>query len=118
MTSPIGTTQIVPVIAQAHQTIRAPANPNAGAADKFEAMAISQMLKPIFATIGKADAPFGAGSTARAFQPFLIDAIAKSMEARGGLGLAPMIEAAISAQSAKGGTGTAVQANHKPGGLK
>lgn len=118
MTSPIGPSRFVPVIAQPHQTIRAPANANAGAAAKFEAMAISQMLKPIFATMGKADAPFGAGSTARAFQPFLIDAIAKSMEARGGLGLAPMIEAAISAQSAKGGTGTAVPAKHKSGVLK
>lgn len=89
----------VPVIAQPSRVIAAPANATAQAAQKFEAMAIAQFLKPMFASMGKADAPFGAGSTGRTFQPFLIDAIAKSMEARGGLGLAPMIERAMTAEA-------------------
>lgn len=62
------------------------------AAEKFETMAISQFLKPMFETMGKADAPFGGGAAAKAFRPFMIDAIAKSVETRGGLGLAPMIK--------------------------
>ncbi|HEX7389219.1 MAG TPA: rod-binding protein [Acidiphilium sp.] len=86
---------------------------NAAAARKFEAMAIAQLLKPIFATMGKADPPFGGGAVTREFQPFMIRAIATSMEARGGLGLAPMIEQALSARTPaptdgsidKGGTG-------------
>lgn len=88
---------VTQVITQPPRTIRAPANLTAQAAQKFEAMAIAQFLKPMFASMGKADAPFGAGSTGRTFQPFLIQAIAKSMEARGGLGLAPMIRAAMAA---------------------
>jgi Rod binding domain-containing protein len=70
-------------------------------AQKFESMAIAQFLKPIFATMGKADAPFGGGSAEQQFQPFLIDAIAKSMEARGGLGLTPMITSTLAAETAK-----------------
>lgn len=77
---------------------------DAAAAHKFEAMAIAQLLKPIFATLGKADPPFGSGGAVRAFRPFLIEAIAKSMEARGGLGLAPMIEQALSAKAPTGET--------------
>jgi flagellar protein FlgJ len=51
--------------------------------------------------MGKADAPFGGGSAEKQFQPFLIDAIAKSMEARGGLGLTPMISASLAGHAAK-----------------
>lgn len=66
-------------------------------AQKFETMTIAQLLKPMFATMGKADPPFGGGAIERSFRPFLLDAIAKAMEARGGLGLAPMIETALAA---------------------
>lgn len=72
----------------------------AQAAQKFEAMAIAQMLKPIFASAGQAAPPFGGGMVEKSFKPFLIDAVAKEMEARGGLGLAPMIEHALAADRA------------------
>ncbi|MGC9269461.1 rod-binding protein [Acidiphilium sp.] len=106
MIAPFGSSSTVPSISQPPQTILASPNARAAAAQKFEAMAISQLLKPIFATMGKADAPFGGGSAARQFQPFLIDAIAKSMEARGGLGLTPMIESALDAETAKPAAGS------------
>lgn len=77
---------------------------DAAAAHKFEAMAIAQLLKPMFATLGKAEPPFGSGGASKEFRPFLIEAIAKSMEARGGLGLAPMIEQALSAKPPDGKT--------------
>lgn len=64
-------------------------------AKKFEAMAIGAMLTPMFKTLGKADAPFGAGSAEKEFRPFFISAIADAMEARGGIGLVPEIEAAM-----------------------
>lgn len=70
------------------------------AAQKFETMAIAQLLKPMFATMGKASPPFGGGAVERSFKPFLIDTIAREMEARGGFGLAPMIETALSAERA------------------
>lgn len=86
---------------------------NAVAAEKFEAMAIAQFLKPMFHDMGKADAPFGGGTTERQFQPFLIDAIAKSMEARGGLGLKPMIENAMAIDEA-GKANAAMPARLRP----
>jgi flagellar protein FlgJ len=61
-------------------------------AKSFETMVIGAMLTPMFKTIGKADAPFGAGSAEKEFQPFFISAVAKAMEARGGLGLSSEIE--------------------------
>lgn len=76
-------------------------------------MAIAQFLKPMFHDMGKADAPFGGGTTERQFQPFLIDAIAKSMEARGGLGLKPMIENAMAMDEA-GKANAAMPARLRP----
>ncbi len=71
------------------------------AAHHFEAMAIAQLLKPMFSSAGSAQAPFGGGTVEKSFRPFFIDAIAKSIEARGGLGLAPMIERALEAEQHK-----------------
>jgi Rod binding domain-containing protein len=97
-----GTILAVPTVpvSQAPKLIPTTSGSAAATADKFESMALAAFLKPIFATMGKADAPFGGGSVEKHFQPFLIDAIAKSMEARGGLGLKPMIESALAAPKA------------------
>jgi flagellar protein FlgJ len=72
------------------------------AAKKFEAMVIGAMLTPMFKTIDKASAPFGGGSVEKEFQPFFISAVAKAMEARGGLGLGPEIQSAMAAKSGAG----------------
>lgn len=74
---------------------------NADAA-KFEAMAIGQMLKPMFEGVAPPDAPFGGGAAETTWRPFLIDALAKQFEARGGLGLAPAIAQEMSATPAHG----------------
>lgn len=73
------------------------ANPAALAkqAKEFESMAISQMLKPMFDTVDTPDALFGGSPAEKTWQPFLLDAIAKQMEAGGGLGLANQIETAL-----------------------
>jgi flagellar protein FlgJ len=64
-------------------------------AKEFESMAISQMLAPMFDTVDTPDALFGGSPAEKTFQPFLLDAIAKQMEAGGGLGLADQIAAAL-----------------------
>ena len=64
-------------------------------AREFEAMAISQLLTPIFDTVDTPSPLFGGSSAEKTWQPFLLDAIAKQMEAGGGLGLASQIEAAL-----------------------
>jgi Rod binding domain-containing protein len=58
------------------------------AAQDFEAMALSQLLTPMFATVDTSGGPFGGGDGEQAFKPFLTDAIARQMSAHGGLGLA------------------------------
>ncbi len=58
------------------------------AAQDFEAMAVDQMLAPMFATIDQSKGPFGGGEAESAWRPMLITAMAKQIEARGGLGLA------------------------------
>lgn len=57
-------------------------------AKDFEAMAISQFLTPMFATIDTSAGPFGGGAGEAAMQPFLVDAIGKKIAASGGFGLA------------------------------
>lgn len=101
MTGPVVPAAILPARVQQPSLPQVPGGAGAAqkgssaAAQKFEAMAIAQFLKPMFASMGKADAPFGGGTVERQFKPFLINAIATSMEARGGLGLKPMIESAM-----------------------
>ncbi|HEY1935281.1 MAG TPA: rod-binding protein [Acetobacteraceae bacterium] len=73
-------------------------------AQDFEAMAIGQMLAPMFDTVDTAHGVFGGGSAEVAFKPMLVDAIARQMAAHGGLGLAgPIFDALLRAQEAGSG---------------
>lgn len=64
------------------------------ASDKFEQMAIDQMLQPLFATVDTDDL-FGGGAAEAMFKPMLVTEYATLMEQRGGIGLAPAIERAL-----------------------
>jgi len=65
------------------------------AAQKFEAMAIGQMLAPMFDTVDLSKSKFGGGQGESAWKPMMIDAIGKQMEQQGGFGLAQPIYAAM-----------------------
>ena len=67
-------------------------------AQDFEAMAIGELLQPMFDTVSNSG-PFSGGDTANAFKPVMIQAIGRAMEERGGLGLAgPIYQALLRAQ--------------------
>ncbi len=71
-------------------------------AQDFEAMAIGQLLQPMFNTVDMAHSAFGGGEAEDAWRPMLVDAIGKQMAAHGGLGLAaPVFNAMLRAQEAK-----------------
>jgi peptidoglycan hydrolase FlgJ len=71
-------------------------------AKEFEAMALSQLLKPMFDTVDPSAGPFGGGEAESQWRPMLIDAVAKKIEAAGGLGLAePVFRQLIHLQEAK-----------------
>ena len=73
----------------------------AKAAHDFEAMAIGQLLEPMFDTVDSAHDAFGGGAGEEAWKPMLVQAFAKQIEARGGLGLAkPIYDAMLQAQEA------------------
>lgn len=77
------------------------------AAQDFEAMALGQMLAPMFDTVDTADGVFGGGAAETAFKPMMVDAIAKQIAAHGGLGLAaPVYAALLRAQEATANRGT------------
>jgi flagellar protein FlgJ len=65
------------------------------AAKKFEAMAIGQLLAPMFDTADVAHSSVGGGDAEAAWQPMMIDAIGKQIEAHGGFGLAQPVYAAM-----------------------
>ncbi|MGH7040518.1 MAG: rod-binding protein [Acetobacteraceae bacterium] len=72
------------------------------AARRFEAMAINELLAPMFATVDPAHGLFGGGAGEAAFRPMLVNAIAQKIEAAGGLGLANSIyHALLGAQEAR-----------------
>ncbi len=69
------------------------------AARDFEAMAIGQLLQPMFETIDVKHALFGGGEAEETWRPMLVDAIGKQMAAHGGIGLAvPVFNAMLRAQ--------------------
>lgn len=58
------------------------------AAQDFEAMALNQLLAPMFATVDSAHGAFGGGDGEETWKPMMVQELAKSMSHHGGLGLA------------------------------
>jgi Rod binding domain-containing protein len=74
----------------------------AKSAQDFEAMAIGQLLQPMFDTVNTAKSGFGGGAGEEAWKPMLIQEFAKQIAAHGGLGLAkPVYDAMQRMQEAK-----------------
>lgn len=72
------------------------------AAQDFEAMALGQLLAPMFNTVDMSKSAFGGGEAESTWQPMLVDAIGKQMAAHGGIGLAtPVFNAMLHAQEQK-----------------
>ena len=63
----------------------------AATAQQFEAMALGQMLAPMFDTVDNSKGPFGGGDAESAWKPMLVSELAKHVSAHGGLGLAQPI---------------------------
>ncbi|HKM63540.1 MAG TPA: rod-binding protein [Acidisphaera sp.] len=73
------------------------------AAHDFEAMAINELLKPMFDTVDTSGGPFGGGAAEQTWRPMMVEAMAKQMEQAGGLGLSqPVLESLVRAQAARG----------------
>jgi Rod binding domain-containing protein len=69
------------------------------AAQDFIAVALGEMLKPMFDTVDTSTGPFGGGQGEQAWQPMMIDEIAKSIARQGGFGLStPVAEAMLHMQ--------------------
>lgn len=74
----------------------------ADTARKFEAMAIGQMLAPMFDTVDSAHGLFGGGEAEAAWKPMLVQELAKSIASHGGFGLArPVMEQMLRIQEAQ-----------------
>ncbi len=61
------------------------------AAEAFTAVALDELLKPIFETTDTANGFFGGGAGEQAFRPMLVTEIARQIARQGGLGLAQPI---------------------------
>lgn len=84
--------------------LSAPPDPAAIAksAQDFEAMAIGQLLQPMFDTVDTAHGTFGGGEGEEAWKPMMVQEIAKHIAANGGLGLAkPVYDAMLRLQEEK-----------------
>lgn len=96
------TPPIAPPVSQPRRPAAA-ADPAAVAksAHDFEAMAIGQLLQPMFDTVDSANGTFGGGHGEEAWKPMLVQEFAKQIASRGGLGLAkPIYDAMIRMQKA------------------
>jgi peptidoglycan hydrolase FlgJ len=58
------------------------------AAQNFEAMALGQLLQPMFDTVKSGDGAFGGGEGEDTWRPMLTQELAKQIAKSGGLGLA------------------------------
>jgi Rod binding domain-containing protein len=72
------------------------------AAQDFAAVALGEMLSPMFDTIDTSAGLFGGGAGEAAFKPMLISEIAKQIARQGGLGLAePVYQQMLRMQEAR-----------------
>ena len=71
-------------------------------AQEFEAMALGQMLAPMFDTVDASKGPFGGGSGEEAWKPMMVSELGKQVAKSGGLGLArPVMEQMLRMQEAR-----------------
>lgn len=71
-------------------------------AQEFEAMALGQMLAPMFETVDASKGPFGGGSGEEAWKPMMVSELGKQVAKSGGLGLArPVMEQMLRMQEAR-----------------
>lgn len=72
------------------------------AAQDFEAMALNQLLAPMFETVDTSRGPFGGGEGEQAWKPLMVQEMAKGIARAGGLGLAkPVMEQMLRMQEAR-----------------
>ncbi len=65
------------------------------AAEDFEAVFISEMLKPIFEGVDSVDPMFGGSHGEDMFKSMMVDEYGKTIAANGGFGIADSIEAQL-----------------------
>ncbi len=71
-------------------------------AQDFEAMALGQMLAPMFETVDASKGPFGGGSGEESWKPMMVSELGKQVAKSGGLGLArPVMEQMLRMQEAR-----------------
>ncbi len=94
---PVGMSPGLPRLASTGSRAMAVADPARlmKTARDFEAMAIGQLLQPMFDTVDTAHGLFGGGSGEEAWKPMLVTEFARQIENHGGLGLAAPIYAAM-----------------------
>ncbi len=78
------------------------------AAQDFEAMAMGQMLAPMFETVDASKGVFGGGSGEEAWKPMMVNEIGKQMAKSGGMGLArPVMDQMLRMQETHNGAAAA-----------
>ena len=60
----------------------------AASAKQFEAMALNELLTPMFNTVDSSKGMFGGGDGEQAWKPMMVTELAKQIAAHGGLGFA------------------------------
>jgi peptidoglycan hydrolase FlgJ len=80
--------QKAPILPSPWTAAPAPVAKAEKSAREFEAMAIGQMLQPMFATVDSAHSLFGGGAAEETWKPMLVTEIARKIAANGGFGLA------------------------------
>ncbi len=78
-------------VAGTAQPTAATSRQNAKLGQDFESMCLSQMLAPMFEGLST-DGPFGGGEGEQAMRSFYLDAMAKEMAKRGGVGISNMMQ--------------------------
>ena len=95
--APSASLSVSPSFGAAATRPSAPADPAKmwKAARDFEAMALGEFLKPMFATVDSKKNLFSGGEAEKTWKPMLVDEIARQIAASGGLGLAGPVHAAM-----------------------
>ena len=81
----------LPVTPAAASGADARLRPMRATAQQFEAMALGELLKPMFATLDPTGGHFGGGSGEAFWKPLLVEEMGKKLSQSGGIGLADRV---------------------------
>ncbi|WP_333645278.1 rod-binding protein [Bombella sp. ESL0380] len=84
----------------------------------FEAMALGEMLQPMFDTVDNSAAPFGGGNAEKQFRSMQVLELGKEVARSGGIGIAHQVYGRMKAMQEQAAQASSIHPSNRTGGYR